>query len=155
MNGTGRLCLFPPHFFLDSSPHHRGKNLFLVLQPLPSPAHLYFTLAADRLTSGREALSRAAYSLAAITLSLPLRGRESALMKISAQFFAKMLQRIHILKDLPHIYSPAAEFQSLIFLLWATMTISPYFQPHVRFQSRPGQQASHCIISQTLVTEDT
>lgn len=87
-----------PSYFLDSSPHHRGKNLFLVLQPLPSLAHLYFTLAADRLTSGREAPSRAANSLAAITLSLPSRGRGTALMKISAQFFAKMLQGIHILK---------------------------------------------------------
>ena len=26
-----------PSYFLDVSPHHRGKNLFLVLQPPPQP----------------------------------------------------------------------------------------------------------------------
>lgn len=63
-------------------------------------------------------------------------------------------------KTYTQIPSQAADFKTFPYLLWATILISPYFQPQVCLQSttvpsRPGVQQSRCIISQTLVRDDT
>lgn len=65
------------------------------------------------------------------------------------------------LKTCTQIHRQVTEFKSFpYFSLWATILISPYFQPQASpwsttVPSRPGKQQSHCIIRQTLVRDDT
>lgn len=152
------LACFPLMFcwFFSTSQGKESVSGFAA-SPWPSPPIVYagsrpFNLWQGRAVQGRK-LARSHY------LTITMAGARERTENLCSFFFCFLLQGIHILKNLPHIYSTAAGFQ-VIFLLWATMTISPCFQPHVRFQSRwvparPGQQASHCIIRQTRVREDT